>query len=452
MKNNQSRRGFMSLAAAGSVGFLLVPKSGFGRLHSILETHKFEEVFDCDPETMQITPNNLFYILGRKPRSFPAIEDYRLQISGLVNVAMAYKYEEIKAFPSITLRDTLECVSNSVGGSSIGNAEWTGTKFSNIMDAVGVEIEARYALFHAMDPIGTSNYTTYHPISAINRENVILAWEMNGEELPVDHGWPLRFICPNYYGYKNPKWLNEIEFLENITNATGHYESGGWDKEGFNLTMSKFSHDYGDSVITGETTLCGVANSPNKGIKKVQVSLDNGASWQDAEITYRGATTAEWVLWKYPWTPSQDGIHFLVVRAVHNDDSIQTSVKNDGYPAGSTGWHTLEVEVDLDVTPVEENDTITPNAFKLDQNYPNPFNSQTKIRYTIPHSSNASVIIYNILGEQVKVLVQGNHSAGSYNITWDGTNSGGRKIASGIYLVRLTAGAFSETKKMSFVG
>lgn len=446
MKTYNNRRKFLSLSINGVAGFLLLSNDTYTRLHKIESPGIFEEIFDCDPETMAITPNDKFYILGQKP-TLPSINDYRLNITGLVSTVKSLKYEEITKMPPITFRNVLECIGNPVGGNAIGNAEWEGTNFQNIVDSAGVLRDARHAIFQGLDL-----YTTYHPLSALMTDTTILAWKMNGVPLPEDHGWPFRLICPGYYGYKNPKWIYSIEFVDEVSAQTGTYEGAGWSTIGKTKSMSKISSLKNQMTITGETVICGVGFSPNDGIQTIQLSFDNGTTWVDTDLTYKGSVT-EWFLWSYKWKPTQNGIYDVIVRLVNRLGIPQESQPSTGFPSGATGWHKITVTVELDATPVEEIQEVNiPKSFHLYQNYPNPFNSETKINFAVPINTRLSLTIYNILGEVIKTLASGYHNAGTYSATWNGTNNSGQRVASGVYLVRLIAGSFSNTRKVLYLG
>jgi hypothetical protein len=103
-------------------------------------------------------------------------------------------------------------------------------------------------------------------------------------------------------------------------------------------------------------------------------------------------------------------------------------------------------------TAVMENDrNILPDAFRLEQNYPNPFNPSTKIKYSIPEKTNVKITIYNLLGQEIKTLVNDLHEAGNYTVTWDGTDNKGIKSATGIYFYSIKAGNYSKSKKMVLI-
>jgi len=92
-----------------------------------------------------------------------------------------------------------------------------------------------------------------------------------------------------------------------------------------------------------------------------------------------------------------------------------------------------------------------PSSFVLSQNYPNPFNPDTRIQYKLPAISEVKIVVYNLKGQNVKTLFEGEQAAGRHSLLWDGTTDAGERVASGVYLLRLTAGNYAATKKMVFV-
>jgi hypothetical protein len=100
------------------------------------------------------------------------------------------------------------------------------------------------------------------------------------------------------------------------------------------------------------------------------------------------------------------------------------------------------------ITDVTEDGSTLPNDYALEQNYPNPFNPSTEIHFSLPRNSHVTLVVYNVLGQQVKTLVDQTLTAGSYNTSWDGTNQAGSQVASGVYLYRVEANQFAQTKKM----
>jgi len=136
----------------------------------------------------------------------------------------------------------------------------------------------------------------------------------------------------------------------------------------------------------------------------------------------------------------------------HLDFDFQYNTSANSYTAGSSGqplgaltWFDMTVGVE------EETTQTIPNEYELFQNYPNPFNPETRINYSLPQQTNVTLIVFNLLGQEIATLVNAVQSAGTHSVNWNGFNNFGQKVSSGIYLYRLTAGNFVSVKKMSFL-
>jgi DMSO/TMAO reductase YedYZ molybdopterin-dependent catalytic subunit len=148
-------------------------------------------------------------------------DEWSLEITGLVKDPIELNYEQILAMPQESIFATLETISNPPGGSSIGNAVWTGVPFEHILDLVEVESGVIKVAFFCED-----GYSTSITLDEAMAEGVILAYEMNGQTLSAEHGFPVRMVVPEKYGMKWPKWINEIEFVD--YDYRGYWEQRGW--------------------------------------------------------------------------------------------------------------------------------------------------------------------------------------------------------------------------------
>jgi DMSO/TMAO reductase YedYZ molybdopterin-dependent catalytic subunit len=148
-------------------------------------------------------------------------KEWKLEITGLVEEPIELNYEQILAMPQESIFATLETISNPPGGSSIGNAVWTGVPFEHILDLVEVESSVIKVAFFCDD-----GYSTSITIDEAMEEGVILAYKMNGQTLSAEHGFPVRMVVPEKYGMKWPKWINKIEFVD--YDYRGYWEQRGW--------------------------------------------------------------------------------------------------------------------------------------------------------------------------------------------------------------------------------
>jgi DMSO/TMAO reductase YedYZ molybdopterin-dependent catalytic subunit len=174
----------------------------------------------------------------------------------------------------------------------------------------------------------------------------MIAIGMNGQPLSVDHGYPARLIIPGLYGYVSAtKWLSEIE-LTTWDAFDGYWIPRGWAKEAPILTQSRIDTPRGGSTVAAGSSvpIAGVAWAPDRGVQRVEVSIDDGA-WQQAEMSLP-LNDATWVQWKLAWqTPSDGGRHRLRVRATDGTGTVQTAEVTRPDPDGARGYHTIDVSV-----------------------------------------------------------------------------------------------------------
>jgi DMSO/TMAO reductase YedYZ molybdopterin-dependent catalytic subunit len=272
-----------------------------------------------------ITPNDKFYLTsyGGSPLIDPAT--WRLKIHGLVENPLELSYADIRKLPQHRERLTLECISNPPDGTAIGNADWVGTKLQPILERARVRPEAKYVAMRAAD-----NYYTGVPRDEIMREENFLPYLMNGQPLPIAHGFPVRIFIPGKYGMKQPKWLTEIEFVAG--EFRGYWEERGWSHSAWRKVNSGFFSPrppdglatlLGGSVsIQGPTDIYGWALAGPSGIKRVDISLDEGATWQPAEV-FANPSPYEWTVWKYRIQRTESGSVVVRVRATDGRGSSQ---------------------------------------------------------------------------------------------------------------------------------
>jgi len=286
-----------------------------------------------------ITPTEDFYLTSSHGE--PAVDEktWSFTINGLVKTPLRFNYDEIRALPPYETILTLECISNSVGGRFIGNAKWKGTALKPLIARAGVLPEAKYAVFYAAE-----GYTTGHPVERLADPENFLAYEMNGEPLTRQHGFPLRVLMPGRYGMKLPKWLTRIEFVNK--EYLGFWEWQGWSNQGDRQTQAVLDDPRNQSKISGETfVVTGYAIGDTSGISKVEISTDGGGHWEEVEIFSNPLPSQVWAFWKYVWKNPPKGKHTLKVRATDGRGKLQTSTEKGEWPDGATGYHSIEVTV-----------------------------------------------------------------------------------------------------------
>ena len=180
-----------------------------------------------------ITPNDLFFELeiGEIPEI--QIDEWTLNITGVVDNELIFNYENLTQMDSVKIIATLECVD-----APFGTAEWEGVPLINILELAGLLVTAQDLVFYAAD-----NYTDSLNLIEASADNILLAFKMNGEELPRAHGYPIRLVCPDHYGYKWVKWIVKIEVVE--YDYIGFWESRGWNDNAMRTNFTSWiTHAY----------------------------------------------------------------------------------------------------------------------------------------------------------------------------------------------------------------
>ncbi len=287
-----------------------------------------------------ITPNDKFYRIDTA-LSVPQVSraQWRLRIHGMVDREVTYSFDDLRQFEPIEKTVTLTCVSNPVGGDLISNATWTGYRVRDLLRAAGVRPDADMVLSESID-----GWTAGTPVEALTDDrDALLAIGMNGVPLPVEHGYPARLVVPGLYGYVSAtKWLKSLE-LTRFDKAEAYWTKLGWSAKGPIKTQSRIDVPRsGQRVSAGPTTFGGVAWAQHRGVKAVEVRIDDGA-WQPAQL---GAAYSDdaWRLWSFPWNATP-GPHTITVRATDNTGAVQTEERTGVIPDGATGWHTVSFDV-----------------------------------------------------------------------------------------------------------
>lgn len=350
-----SRRRF--LGAAAGVGVASVAVGSFGRwlqqqaattaarLRIVLPRPKrplppvpADVSVDVEGVSPFLTPNERFYRIDTAlivPRV--DVEDWTLRVTGEVEADLTLTYAELLDRELVEADVTIACVSNEVGGDLVGTARWLGCRLDDLLEEAGVRPSADQVVGRSVD-----GFTAGFPTALLDGRDALVAVGMNGEPLPVDHGFPARLIVPGVYGYVSAtKWLSEIE-LTRFDRFQGYWIPRGWAVEAPVKTQSRIDTPRpGARLIAGEpVAVAGVAWAPIRGIERVEVRVDDGP-WEDAELGAAHAGTT-WRQWTHRWTPTA-GRHRLQVRATDGDGSTQTGELSPVAPDGATGWHSVTV-------------------------------------------------------------------------------------------------------------
>lgn len=266
-------------------------------------------------------------------------DTWRLRIHGRVGNERTYSYADLLARPLVERYVTLACVSNEVGGDLIGNARWLGVPLRELLDEVEPDDDADQVVGRSVD-----GWTCGTPTAALrDGRDALLAIGMNGEPLPVEHGFPVRMVVPGLYGYVSAcKWVTELE-LTRFADFDAYWVPRGWSAQGPIKTQSRIDTPRRRNKLTaGPVTVAGVAWAQQRGIRQVEVRVDNG-EWQRAELAPT-VSVDTWVQWSWRWDATP-GEHRLQVRATDATGETQTERTQDVAPDGATGWHTVTVTV-----------------------------------------------------------------------------------------------------------
>lgn len=270
----------------------------------------------------------------------PAIRpsEWRLRIHGMVETQLVLSYEELVERELTEAWITLSGVTNPVGGTEIGNAWWSGVRVAEVLAEAGVSPEADAVLQTAHD-----GWTCVTPLSALtDGRNALLAIGMNGQPLPVDHGFPVRMIVPGLYGFVSAtKWLVDLE-VTRFSEVESFAASRGWAERGPVKLGSRIDvPEDGADVPVGLVQVGGSAWHQHTGVAGVEFALDGG-EWQAAEIA-RTPNRDTWVQWTTTIEVAE-GEHTLLVRAIGEDGEVQTGIQTEPKPDGATGWHQVGFE------------------------------------------------------------------------------------------------------------
>jgi DMSO/TMAO reductase YedYZ molybdopterin-dependent catalytic subunit len=268
----------------------------------------------------------------------PAIDpmDWSLRIHGMVDREITLTYQDLLDRELTEAWVTLCCVSNPVGGNLIDNAFWSGVRIADVLAEAGVSPDADAVLQTSKD-----GWTCGTPVEALTDDRfAMLAIAMNGEPLPVDHGFPVRMVVPGLYGFVSAtKWLVDLE-VTRFEKISAYWTRRGWAEQAPVKTESKIEVPFDGQVVqAGSTRVGGYAWAQHTGISAVEVRLD-GNAWTRAELG--GAPTDDtWVQWAATLdVPAGD--HTLAVRATDKSGYTQTSARADVVPDGATGWDTID--------------------------------------------------------------------------------------------------------------
>ncbi|MBN6055945.1 molybdopterin-dependent oxidoreductase [Nonomuraea sp. RK-328] len=264
---------------------------------------------------------------------------WRLRVHGMVDRPIELTFDDLLRRPLTEADITLTCVSNPVGGEYIGNARWLGVRMADVLREAGLQSGADMLLSTSED-----GFTCGTPADVVmDGRDALFAVAMNGEVLPVDHGFPVRQVVPGLYGYVSAtKWVVDVK-VTRFDRDEAYWTPRGWAAEAPIKTQSRIDLPrQGATMRSGRTTIAGVAWAQHTGIEAVEVRVDRG-EWRRARLAaVPGPDT--WRQWALDWD-AVPGRHTIEVRATDAAGRTQAEQQAPPAPDGATGWHTITVQV-----------------------------------------------------------------------------------------------------------
>lgn len=346
-----NRRGFLRAGVIVAVGTALIGIGGSalararsGSIAKLRSALRLPTPADVGPPRVTVpgfyTANADFYRVDTAltvPRIDP--DTWRLRIHGMVDRPITLNLDQLLARPLIQRDITLNCVSNEVGGPYVGTARWLGAPLAALLTEAGIKAGADQVVARSIDgmTIGT-------PVGTImDGRDAMLAVGMNGEPLPLEHGFPVRMLTPGLYGYVGAcKWLVDIE-VTTFAAYDPYWVKREWSRMAPVKTASRIDRPIPFTRIpAGDVNVQGVAWAQHRGIEKVEVQVDDGA-WESATLSPVPSVDT-WTQWSWRW-PATPGPHQLRVRATDGTGTPQAESRVPTFPNGATGWHTLAVTI-----------------------------------------------------------------------------------------------------------
>jgi DMSO/TMAO reductase YedYZ molybdopterin-dependent catalytic subunit len=271
-------------------------------------------------------------------------DNWTLKIDGMVDRELEFSFDELLKMPLTEADITLVCVSNQVGGSYNGNARWLGVPLAGLLRKAGVQAGTDQVLSTSTDGMTIST-----PVAAImdgpsgHGPSALLAVGMNGQPLPIAHGFPARMIVPGLYGYVSAtKWVTRLT-LTTFAKQQAYWTQRGYSAQAPIKTESRIDVPRPLSQVkAGRIAVAGVAWAPATGIAAVEVNVDNGP-WQRATLAAADGLDT-WRQWMWAWD-AQPGLHTLQVRATDSKGVTQTAARANPVPNGASGWDSTVVTV-----------------------------------------------------------------------------------------------------------
>ena len=287
-----------------------------------------------------VTANHDFYRIDTAfvvPQVDP--ETWTLRVHGLVEREVTMTFAELLDADLVEAFVTLTCVSNPIGGDLAGNARWLGLPVREVLSMAGPLAGADMVLSRSAD-----GFTASTPLPVLTDDrDAMLAVGMNGEPLPLEHGFPVRMVVPGLYGYVSAtKWLVDLE-VTRFADQQAYWTQRGWSELGPVKTASRIEVPRaGARLAAGDVAVGGTAWAQHTGVTAVEVQVDDGP-WEPVLLADE-ISVDTWRQWSWQWQATP-GEHTLRVRATDAADGTQTGEQAGVLPDGATGWHEVAVTV-----------------------------------------------------------------------------------------------------------
>lgn len=267
-------------------------------------------------------------------------EGWSLDIRGSVDNPAKYTFASLQSsFDVVEEYAVLTCISNEVNGQLIGHSRWGGVRLGDVLEKAGIKDDAMDVVFYAAD-----GYTDSIPLEVAMHPTVIVAVSQNGQPLTQAHGFPCRVRVPAIYGMKNVKWLQAIEVVPK--DYRGYWMQRGWSDVAIIDTESRIdvAGDSNKATLGEETWIAGIAWAGIRGVDKVEVSVDEGQTW-NAALLKDPISPISWRHWAYRWEPTTSGRILVMARATDGEGNTQVMKETAPHPDGATGYPMTYVQV-----------------------------------------------------------------------------------------------------------
>ena len=326
-----------------------------------------EELADRMPPALgtrpEITSNANFYQVDIN--SLPPYVDasnWALDLDGMFDRPLRLSLDEIRRRPSASQYATLSCISNPIGGDLISTTLYTGLPLKTLVEEAGLQADAASLSLKSAD-----GYYETVSLEDARDERTLLVYAMNGEPLPVGHGFPLRIYIPNRYGMKQPKWITRITAVDEL--GSGYWVDRGWDHEAVPKTTSVIDtvhpapEEDGSEFPAGDSAAAtagsaepgssgpdsrkialggGIGWAGARGISRIEVQIDDGP-WLETRLRVPPLSPLTWVQWRRTMSVSP-GRHRARVRAWDGTGTLQVLEPQGTFPSGATGVDAFEFE------------------------------------------------------------------------------------------------------------